>query len=522
MHEVGASWLMTSLTTDAKMNALVAAAGSLPMFLLSLPAGSLADIVDRRKLIICTQTWATLVAGILALLTLLNITSPWIVILFTFLMALGNVLTGPASQALLPEIVKRRQLPAAMSLGGIAWNLSRITGPLLAGVIISIAAGVLLVKQTAPGVVFAFNSVSYLAVVVVYLRWKRPTKDVDLPPEHILGAIRAGWRYTKHSTELRAILVRIFGFMLCASIQFSLLALYARTHLHLNASGYATLMGSFGVAAVIANLIFPRVRERFTPNQLLFYSAIANAFNLCVMAFIPSLVNEHTALWIVRGSMLLGGLAWPTVMQTCSVTLIRSVPNWVRSRAVGMFTLAFMGGSTLGSLVWGEVAKQMGIPMAFSGAAIGLLLGPIILRRFVIVDPGKANFEPSQHWIEPELSFEPSPEAGPVLVMVEYNIASEDSEAFATAMQPLRHIRLRDGALRWHLFQDMSEPTRWVETMLVESWNEHLRQHARITHADREIEVVAHSYHPGESEPRISHLLAATAIMKESKADDED
>jgi MFS family permease len=513
---------MTSLTKDATMNALVMAAGSLPMFLLSLPAGALADIVDRRKLIICTQAWSTLVAGTLAALTLLNITSPWIVIFFTFMMALGNVMTGPAWQAILPEIVKRRQIPAAMSLGGIAWNLSRITGPLLAGGIISVAANILLVRATAPGIVFAFNAVSYLAVMLVYLRWKRPAKDVDLPPEHILGAIRSGWRYTRHSVELQAILIRIFGFMLCASVQFSLLALYARTVLNMNASGYASLMGAFGVAAVIANLIFPRVREIFTPNQLLFYAAIANAFNLCVMAFVPLLVAPEIAIWVVRVSMLLGGLAWPTVMQTCNVTLVRSVPNWVRSRAAGMFTLAFMGGSTMGSILWGQVAKWMGIPVAFAGAALGLLLGPILLRRFVIVDPGKANFEPAQHLTEPALSVEPSPESGPVLVMVEYNIAPEEAEAFANAMHPLRYIRLRDGALRWNLFQDMSELNRWVETMMVESWNDYLRQRARITHTDREIEMVAQSFHRGEYPPKVSHLLASTASIKEITTDDDD
>ncbi|MDQ3813101.1 MAG: MFS transporter, partial [Armatimonadota bacterium] len=488
MHDVGAAWLMTSLSKNEQMNALVAAAASFPMFLLSLPGGALADIVDRRKLVICTQTWATLVAGTLAVLTLLNLTTPWVLLFFTLLMAIGAAMTGPALQALLPDMVKRHQLPTAMSLGGIAWNLSRIIGPLLGGVIISVAANLLPNRATAPGVVFAVNSISFLAVVTVFARWRRAPREVDLPPEHILGAIRAGWRYARHSPELRAILVRNGGFMVCAAAQFSLLPLYAREWLHLDASGYASLLSFFGAAAVLANMLFPRLRERFTPNQLLFYAALSNAFNLIVLAIVPGRVPEPVAVWLVRGSMLFGGFAWPTVMQTCNVTLVRSVPNWVRSRAAGMFTLVFMGSSTVGSIFWGAVARQQGIPTAFLGAAAGLLLGTVALRRFVIVDPGKAKLEPSLHWPDPVLAVEPAPEDGPVLVTVEYDVAPEDTEAFVAAMQPVRRLRLRSGALRWNLFQDIAEPTRWVETMLVESWNEHLRQHARITHADRALQ----------------------------------
>jgi quinol monooxygenase YgiN len=358
--------------------------------------------------------------------------------------------------------------------------------------------------------------------VTVFARWSRPPRETDLPPEHILGAIRAGWRYTRHSPELRAILVRIFGYMLCASVQFSLLPLYAREVLRLNASGYASLLAFFGASAVLANIMFPRVRERFTPSQLLFYSALSNAFNLLVLAVVPGRVPEALAIWVVRFSMIFGGIAWPTVMQTCNVTLVRSVPNWVRSRAVGMFTVVFMGSSTLGSILWGAVAREGGIPLAFISAAAGLLVGVVLLRRFIIVDPGNANFSPSLHWGDPATAIEPAPEEGPVLVTAEYDIAPEDTEDFVAAMEPVRRMRLRDGALRWNLFQDIAEPTRWVETFLVESWNEHLRQHARVTHADREIEDAAWSYHRGSGSPHVAHLIASSARPRVEEPDEED
>ncbi len=522
MHDVGASWLMTSLSKDAQLNALVSAAGSFPMFMLALPAGALADIVDRRKLVIFTQAWATVIAGTLAALTLFGVRSPAVLLVFTLLMALGSSMTGPAWQALLPEMVKRRQLPIAMSLGGVGWNLSRIIGPLLGGAIISVAARVLPDPAAAPGVVFAVNAVSFLAVAGVFLSWKRAPRESDLPPEHFVTAIRTGWRYTRHSPELRAILVRIGAFMTCLVAQFSLLPLYSLQILGLDAGGYALLLGLFGAAAVGANLIYPRVRERFSPPQILFGATLCSAFNLLVLAIVPSLFPAKTASILVHGAMLFGGLGWPLVMQTCNVTLVRSVPDWVRSRAAGMFSLVFMGSSTLGSLFWGGFARQNGIPLTFASAALGLLIGVVALRKFEVIDPGNADFSASMHWADPVIAFEPAPEDGPVLVTVEYEIAPEEVEPFVSAMQAVRRLRLRDGALRWTLFQDMAEPTLWVETFLVESWNEHLRQHARITHADREVEDFAQAFHRGTQNPRVKHLLAASARRKsEENSEDE-
>lgn len=529
MHEVGASWLMTSLTKSEQMNALISAAGSFPMFLLALPAGALADIVDRRKLVIFTQAWATIVAGLLATFTLLNLTGPWVLLTFTLLMALGGAMTGPAWQALLPEMVRKRQVSAAMSLGGAAWNLSRIIGPLLGGLIIGVASNLLPVRATAPGVVFAINAVSFLGVALVFMRWQRAPREVDLPPEHIIGAMRTGWRYTRHSSTVRPILVRTAGLMLCISAQFSLLTLYSREVLHLDATGYASLIGFFGAAGVVGNMLYPRLSVRFTPSYLLFYAALLSAFNLLVLAVVPGRVPEGMGVWVVRASMLFGGFAWPIAIQTCNVSIVRTVPDWVRSRAAGMFTLVFMGSTTIGSVLWGSIAKWAGdpnqpgsgIPMAFLGAALGLLLGLLVLRRFVIVDPGNANLSPSQHWPEPEMAFEPAPEKGPVLVTVEFDIAPEDTEAFVAAMQPIRRLRLRDGALRWNLFQDSAIPTRWLETMLVDSWGEHLRQHARVTHVDREIEQAAWAYHRSPEGPKVTHLIASSArVRPEDLAED--
>ena len=531
MHDVGASWLMTSLTKNEQMNALVSAASALPMFLLALPAGALADIVDRRKLVVFTQAWAALIAGTLGALTLFGQTGPWVLLVFTLLLSLGGAMSGPASTALLPEMVKKRHIANAMSLGGAAWNLSRILGPRFGGVIIGVAANHLPNRASAPGVVFAINAFSFIGVAIVFARWKRTPRPVDLPPEHIVPAIRTGWRYMLHSSAVRAILIRSCGIMICVSAQFSLLPLYARAVLKLDATGFATLLGSFGAAGIVSNLVFPRLRETYTPGRLLFMAAMLNAFSLAVLAFAPRLVtadSSASAVWLARGAMLFGGISWPIAVQTCNVNIVRSVPDWVRSRAAGMWTLVFMGSATLGSILWGWGARQAGvagepgsgIPTAFLLAAAGLLIGSLVLRRFVIIDPGNADLSPSQHWPHPAVAAEVEPESGPVLVTVEFEIAPEDGDAFDRAMQRVRELRLRDGAIRWNLFQDAAVPERWLETMLVASWNEHLRQHARVTQLDREIEEHAHAFHRGPHAPRVSHLIASGARPQPEDNDD--
>jgi len=528
MHDVGAAWLMTSLTKNEQMNALVSAAATFPMFLLAMPAGALADIMDRRKLVIITQAWAAAIAALLAVLTLCNITGPWVLLAFTCLIALGGAMAGPAMLSLLPEMVKKRHIPAAMSLGGVSWNLSRIVGPLLGGLIIGAAANILPNRATAPGAVFAVNAVSFLAVVVVFVRWKRPQPEVKLPPEHILAAVRTGWRYARHSRDVRAILVRISGVIVCGQVQFSLTPLYARDVLKLTATGFAVLLGCFGAAAVVANLSFPRLRERFTPGQLIFASSVGTATNLVMLALAPGHLPHSGAVAVACLAMIIGGMAWPIGIQTCSVNLLRSVPDWVRSRASGLLTLALMGSATLASVLWGAVASYSnvpghpgsGIPTAFMGSAAVLLISAMTLRGFVVVDPGNADLTPSLHWPEPETSFEPKPESGPVRVMVECHVDADQTERFVHAMQQVRLIRLRDGALRWNLFQDTADPERWLETILVESWNDYLRQAARITQVDREIEQAAYVYHRAECPPLVTHMIASSARVRTDDSDD--
>lgn len=512
MHENGASWLMTSLSKDPGLNAMVTAAGSLPMFLLALPAGALADIIDRRKLMIATQSWAVLVTGGLAALTFANAVTPTVLLIFTMLLSIGSALTAPAWQAIIPEIVKKKHLPTAVGLGGISFNTARVVGPTLGGLIVGFLAPKI-GNIAAPGSVFALNALSFSGVVLVMLLWKRTPRETDLPPEHIVTAVRAGLRYTRHSPELRAILIRVGGFILSGSALWAMLSLHARYDLGLDATGTGILSGCFGVGAVTVGFSFGQLRTWFTSDQLVKISSAGVALNFVGLAFL------HDP-WLVRLIMLEAGLTWPLAMLTFNVAVIRNAPDWLRSRAASMFLLVFMGGMTLGSLGWGAIAKVIGIPDSFLLAACGAIGSALFLGRLRISE-GNQNFNASQHWDEPTVAFEHTPEEGPVLVTTEFNIPPESAREFVEVMQPVRLMRLRDGALRWNLFQDAADPNRWLETMLVESWNEHLRQHARVSLDSEALEAAARSFHIGDEPPRVSHLIAAQARRFDDDADND-
>lgn len=511
MHDTGANWLMTSLNPDSRMVAAVAAAGSLPMFFLALPAGALADVLDRRLLIACMQGMAAVLAFLLGVFTVCHVTGEWMLLLFTALLSGVGALTGPAWQSVTPEIVKKRQLPAAMALGGIAFNISRVTGPALGGAIMGLAEK-LVGTNAAPGILFLFNGVSFAGVVIVMLKWKRAPRDNDMPPEHVLSAIRTGLRYMNHSPELRVVFIRLGGFILFASALFSLLALHSREDLGLDAFGYGTMLGCFGLGAIAAGLSMPPLRDRFGADRLIKIASVGVVLQLVDLALV-------TNPWWARAVMMFGGFFWPLAMLTFNVVIIRSVPDWVRSRAASMFILVFAGATAIGSSLWGWVAHQVSIPVAYVAAAAGLLVCVCAMRTLRIVEEGGINRSPSAHWPDPVVAVDPTPESGPVMVTTEYEIAPDDVREFVAAMHQVRLIRLRDGALRWNLFQDIAHPNRWLETMLVDSWNEHLRQHARVTHADREIEEVAHSFHRGSEPPRVSHFLSSTARNDEPNDD---
>jgi len=493
MQTVGAAWLMTSLSAMAVLVALVQAASIFPMFLLALPAGALADIIDRRRLLLATQTWMMAAAAVLAALTLLGATSPSVLLGFTFLLGLGAAMNAPAWQAIVPELVPRTELARAISLNGAGFNLSRAVGPALGGAMVAWAGA---------GATFILNAVSFLGVIVVLYRWPRPISDAALPAERMAAAIHTGLRYVRHSPRLKAVLWRTGIFMIFTSSLWALLPLVVRNELGGSSADYGILLGCFGAGAVAGAALLPRM-QRHIPGEALLagMTALAGA-----MIAVPALVPNLAALVV---AMLLSGAAWLVIVSIFNVAIQIAVPAWVRARVLAVYMLVFAGGLSGGSAAWGAIATHQGIKAALLFSAGGLVLALLAAIRFRIILDEESDLTPSLHWPEPHLILEPRPEQGPVLITIEYVIEPGQSSQFTQAMRALSVIRRRDGAIRWGLFQDAANPGRFLETFIVETWMEHRRQHERMTVADRSIEEQAFAFHIGDGRPRVDHLLYA-------------
>jgi MFS family permease/quinol monooxygenase YgiN len=491
MHDVGAAWLMTSLTPSPFLVALMQTATSLPIFLLALPAGALADIVDRRRLLLFTQGWMCASAVALGVLTLAEVTTPAVLLVLTFALGLGAAMNMPAWQATTPEVVPRAQLPAAVALGGVGLNVARAIGPALGGVVAAVAGS---------GAVFLLNALTFLGVIGVVYTWRRTPPERRLPPEHVLGAMRAGVRYVRHAPMFRAVLIRTAVFIVCGSATWALLPVVSR-ELGLSALGYGVLLGCLGLGAVAGSAMLPWLRTRFSVDVLVIGATII--FGAATLAV------AHLRVFLVLSLvMLVAGVAWIAHMSSLNVAAQVAIPGWVRARALAVYLLVFQGGMALGSLLWGGLAARAGVSTALSVAAFGLVAGLGAAVRHRLTSGMAPDLAPSLHWPVPQLAWEPGSDRGPVLVMVEYRVEPSRSREFSEAMHTLEPIRRRDGALQWGVFQDAADPERFLETFVVESWVEHLRQHERVTMVDREVETQARAFHVGDTPPRVSHFIA--------------
>jgi len=496
MHNVGAAWLMTSLAPSPTMVALVQAATSLPVFLVGLPAGALADVVDRRRFLLVTQGWMLAAAAALGALTVAGVATPWGLLVLTFALGLGAAMNAPAWQAIVPELVARTELQAAIALNSVGFNIARVIGPALGGLVIAGAGA---------GAVFLLNAASFLGVMVVLYRWRRSPRESQSPAEHVLSAMRAGLRYVRYAPTLRAVLVRSCIFIFCGSALWALLPLLARSELGLDATGYGVLLGSLGAGAIIGAVFLPRVRLRVAIDPLIAGATVLFAVVTLLLAY-----TRNFAL--LCGVMALGGVAWMALMSILNVTAQTTVPAWVRARAMAVYLLMFQGGMAVGSALWGAVATRAGIPAALSYSALGLLVGLLAMVRYRLTAAEDADLTPAMHWNAPTVVSEPHLEDGPVLVLVEYRIDPQQAPEFVRAMQALRLVRRRDGAIRWGLFSDTADPGRCVETFVVESWAEHLRQHERFTIADRAATERVRAFHIGAEAPKVTHLISAYAL----------
>jgi MFS family permease len=492
MHNVGAEWLMTTLAPTPLLVALMQTAETAPTFLLALPAGALADIVDRRRLLLFSQAWMLVAAVALAAATLAGVTTPAVLLVLTFALGLGAAMNAPAWQAIVPELVPRGELTSAVSLNSVAFNIARAVGPALGGVVVAAAGS---------WAVFLLNSCSFVGVIFVLYRWRRAKVESIWPAERVLGAMRAGLRYARHAPELKSVLARTGVFALCASALWATLPLVARTELRLGAFQYGVLLGCLGAGAVAGVFAIAWARRNVSMNRLVVLGTVVFALATAGLGYLTNYALLCVAL-------LLGGVAWMTTMSSFNVSVQTVVPEWVRARALALYLLVFFGSLAAGAAAWGAVAERVGLGPALFAAAAALLAGLAAAPFFPLRGGEGLDLNPSLHWTDPTFVQEPHPEQGPVLVTVEYVIEPARAEEFARAMQDVKRIVRRDGATRWGLFADTARPGRYLETFLVESWAEHMRQHARVTNEDRAVQARARAFHVGDTPPVVTHLVA--------------
>jgi MFS family permease len=492
VNDVGAAWLMTSLSTSPLLVSLVQVASNAPFFLLALPGGALGDILDKRKLLLVTQNVMMVLSALLGVLTLLGLISPVSLLLILFTVEVFDALAGPAWQTLIPEMVGPKEMRAAITLNSVGMNVARAVGPALGGAIVAIMA--------TSGPAFLVNAVSFVAVIVFLWRWKRRVEPSGLPAERLLGAMRVGVRYVRFAPRFRATLVRIGAFMLFASALPTLLPVIARSYLHRGPGAYGVLLGFMGVGAVMAVPVLQRA-QRFMKLDVLL--AVATVISGCVELAIGG-VHQIGA---VCGIMFVAGIAWVTVMSSMNNAAQSVLPAWVRARAISVYLMVFFGALTAGGILWGVIATRAGAPMAMSVAGSGMFASLLLIPSFRLIDFEKLDLNPSLHWPAPILVHPPSDQRGPALITVEYRIAAENAQRFVQAMQERRRALMRTGAFRWGLFNDTEDQTRFVETFLSESWAEHVRQHKRITNTDREADAAIEALQMGSEKPVVRHLI---------------
>lgn len=491
LQSVGAAWLMTGLTPSPTLVALVQAATSLPMFLLALPAGALADVLDRRRLLLVSQGWMLLVATALGLLTLADVMTPGLLLGATFALGLGAAINQPAWQAIIPELVPREDLAPAVALGSVGFNLARAAGPALGG---------LLVATAGPAANFLLNAASFLGVIVVLYRWRRPAEQPVLPAERVLGAMRTGLRYVRHSPAVLAVVARGAAFVFCASSLWALLPVVAREELGTGPAGYGLLLAALGAGAVAGAFALPHLRRGDSAEPVVSGAVLVFAGGTLALAWVRDFP-------LLAAALVLAGAAWMAALSSLNVAIQTLLPSWVRARALSVYMLAFFGGLAGGSALWGGLAERWGSPRALTVSAAGIVLALAATFRLRLPSGEGLNLAPSRQWPAPIVRSDLEPERGPVLVMVRFEIDVERAEEFRLVMAERRRIRLRDGALEWGLFVDSATGGRYTEIFLVKSWLEHLRQHERLTESDSEIDRAAHAFHRGPEPPAVEHLI---------------
>lgn len=488
---VGASWMMTSIAASPDMVALVQASTTLPVMLFSLAAGAVSDNYDRRRIMLTAQLFMLAVSILLAVFAWLDLITPWLLLSFTFLIGCGTALNNPAWQSSVGDMVPRRDVPAAVTLNSVAFNIARSVGPAIGGAIVAAAGAV---------AAFTINAFSYIALIAVLSRWQPPRIERLLPRETLWIAMGAGLRYIAMSPNIRSVILRACAFGFGGIVALALLPLIARDLVRGGPLTFGILLGAFGIGAVAGAFMSARLRRMLSTEALVRLTFAANAAAVALMAV-------STMLWLTIPALCVAGACWVMTLSTFNATVQLSAPRWVVGRALALYQMGAFGGMAAGSWAWGWATLHLGPEKALLLSALALLGGAALGLRYRLPPLEELNLDPLSRWREPKVAVGIEPRSGPVIVTIEWIIREEDVVAFLGAMAERRRIRRRDGARHWTLLRDLTDPTLWIERYDTPTWVEYVRQNQRVTQADAEIGERVRALHAGPNPPVVHRMI---------------
>ncbi|MHC1551841.1 MFS transporter [Phyllobacterium sp. K27] len=491
IQSVGAAWMMTTISSSVGMVALVQASTALPIMLFSLVSGALADNFNRRRVMLVAQSFMLVVSVSLSAFAYLGFITPWLLLTFTFLLGCGTALNNPSWQASVGDMVPRDDLPGAVALNSMGFNITRSVGPAIGGAIVAFAGA---------AAAFAVNTLSYLPLIFALFRWQ-PKYDTNPLPRETLGrAISAGLRYVAMSPNIAKVIFRSFVFGLSASAVLALLPLVARDLVKGGPLVYGVLLGAFGIGAIGGALLSARLRE-FMSSEAIVKSAFIG------FALSAVLTAVSTITWLTSAALLVSGACWVLALSLFNVTVQLSTPRWVVGRALSLYQTTTFGGIAGGSWIWGQAAAEHGAEMALLASSVIMLVGGAIGLRYALPEFKTLNLDPLNHFSEPLLALDLKPRSGPIVIMIDYVIKEEDMNEFLHVMAARRRIRIRDGAGHWALMRDLENPEIWTESYHTPTWVEYVRHNQRRTKADAIVGTRIRALHKGDTEPRVHRMI---------------
>jgi len=491
IQSVGASWLMLEIARSADMVALVQASIALPIMLLSLVAGAMADNLDRRKVMLAAQFFMLAVSIVLSVCAWRGLLTPWLLLMFTFLLGCGAAFNAPAWQAAVGDMVPREELPGAVALNSMGFNIARSVGPAIGGIIVAAAGS---------AAAFAVNAVSYVPLIGVLTRWRPEPNPLALPRETLGTAMGAGVRYVAMSPVIRTVLARSAAFCVAAGAVMALMPVVAKDLVAGGPATYGLLLGAFGVGAVGGAFCIAHLRRRLSTE-----STVQWAGGALVVAI--ALVALSTHLAITMAALVVAGAGWVLTLATFNVTVQMSAPRWVVARALALYQMAAFGGVAAGSWLWGECAADIGVRSTMLIASAAMLICALLGRWLPLSHSIERNLDPLHRAHEPSTALPLDERTGPVVVSIEYVIREEDVLEFLRAMGERRRIRRRDGARNWRLLRDLSDPQLWIERYETPTWLDYLRLNSRLTQDDAVVPERLRALHRGPAGPRVRRML---------------